>query len=105
MPESSARSISAFGDPEGAPMPLACRGCGRVNPDAARYCYHDGTPFTGHVAGVGTLPVGTQPFPAAFVFPSGRTCRNFDELVLACEANWTEAQGVLRRGYLESFLG
>ncbi len=56
------------------------------------------------LAPVGPIAVGAQPFGSAFVFPSGRFCRTFDELVLACEAHWEEARDLLREGLLESFL-
>jgi hypothetical protein len=52
----------------------------------------------------GPVAIGAQSFPSPFVFASGRACRNFDELVLACEADWDGARDLLRRGYLESFL-
>ncbi len=39
------------------------------------------------------------------MFPSGRQCRNFDELVLACYGEWKEALDLLRQGYLEGFFG
>src|SRR5204863_7852782 len=53
----------------------------------------------------GPVAVGTQPFVNPFVFPTGRSCRNFDELVLACHENWREACELLHKGYLQSFLG
>jgi hypothetical protein len=33
------------------------------------------------------------------------TCRNFDELALACQENWTQTLELLQQGYLEGFLG
>jgi hypothetical protein len=86
-------------------MTLVCRTCARVNPPEARYCYHDGVALDGRAADDGPVAVGAAPFPRPFVFPSGRSCRNFDELVLACETDWSEARELLRRGYLEGFLG
>jgi len=85
-------------------MPLVCRSCARVNPPEARYCYHDGAPLDGHAHGAGPLAIGAQRFHNPFVFPSGKNARSFDELVLTCEANWSEAQEVLQQGYLEGFL-
>jgi hypothetical protein len=85
-------------------MPLVCRSCTRVNPAEARYCYHDGAPLDGHAHGSGPLAIGAQRFYNPFVFPSGKNARSFDELVLTCEANWSEAQEVLHQGYLEGFL-
>lgn len=86
-------------------MPLVCRNCHRVNPADALYCYHDGAVLNGHPGGSGPVAVGACQFHNPFVFPSGRRCRSFDELVLACESSWSEAQDLLRQGYLESFLG
>jgi hypothetical protein len=86
-------------------MPLVCRICARVNPAEARYCYHDGAVLDGHSGDSGPLAIGAQRFHSPFVFPSGKSCRSFDELVLTCEANWTEAREVLQQGYLEGFLG
>ena len=79
-----------------------CRACQRVNPPEALYCYHDGVPLDS--AGRGPLAAGSEPFFAPFVFPGGRSCRSFDELVLACEDDWEGAKSVLRKGYLGSFL-
>src|SRR5271165_1360633 len=86
-------------------MPLVCRSCTRVNPAEARYCYHDGVALDGHAHSSGPLAIGAQRFHSPFVFPSGKSAQSFDELVLACEASWSEAQEVLQQGYLEGFLG
>ncbi len=55
--------------------------------------------------GAGPVAIGAQRFHNPFVFPSGKSCRSFDELVLTCESNWSEAQEVLKQGYFEGFLG
>ncbi len=86
-------------------MPQRCRVCSRANPEGAHYCYHDGSPLPGHAVNGSPVAIGTQLFVSPFVFPSGRACRNFDELVLACEEDWEAAREIFRRGYLESFLG
>ncbi len=86
-------------------MPLVCRNCSRVNPPEAQYCYWDGAVLDGRGQGSGPIAVGAQPFMSPFVFPSGRQCRNFDELVLACYGEWHEAINLLRQGYLEGFFG
>src|SRR4029077_12427922 len=44
-----------------------------------------------------------RPFGSPFVFPDGRSCRNFDELALACQEEWSTACGLLKEGFLESF--
>src|SRR4051794_21287518 len=85
-------------------MTLVCRRCARVNPAGARFCYHDGLPLDGQGSG-GPIAVGAQPFLAPFVFPSGRTCRSFDELVIACEEDWDGGREVLKQGYLQGFFG
>ena len=86
-------------------MTLVCRTCQRVNPAAAQYCYFDGAALLNGATGLGPVAAGTQPFLSPFVFPSGRPCRNFDELVLAAQEEWSEAQELLREGYFAVFLG
>jgi hypothetical protein len=86
-------------------MTLVCRNCSRVNPPEARYCYWDGAVLDGRGQAYGPIAVGAQPFHCPFVFPSGRQCRNFDELLLGCYGEWKEACELLREGYLESFFG
>src|SRR5262245_56763061 len=85
-------------------MTLLCRHCSRCNPEDAIYCYWDG-----HALGAGgngaPVAVGAQQFLSPFVFPSGRICRSFDELVLASQDLWNEARDLLQKGYLGGFLG
>src|SRR5262245_48490753 len=84
-------------------MPQLCTKCSRANPPEAIYCHFDGFVLGNHERRGGPVSVGSQPFNSPFVFPSGRTCRSFDELALACQEEWTEACGLLREGFLESF--
>src|SRR5262245_55515503 len=86
-------------------MPHTCRTCSRLNPGDALYCYHDGTALDGHGRHDGPMQAGALPFRSPFVFPSGTSCRNFDDLVLACQQNWSSACEMLEQGYLERFLG
>lgn len=86
-------------------MSLVCRNCSRINPPEARYCYWDGAMLDGRGQQRGPIAVGAQPFHSPFVFPSGRHCRNFDELLLGCYSEWKDARELLREGYLESFFG
>lgn len=86
-------------------MPQKCSKCARANPDEASYCYFDGVVLAGHSINGGPLVGGTQPFPNPFVFPTGITCRNFDQFALACHEHWNEALGLLQNGYFEGFLG
>jgi hypothetical protein len=68
------------------------------------YCHADGTALkNGQTVQPGS--VARQDFPFPFVFPSGRTCRSFDELALACLDEWEVACSLLRHGDLTSFLG
>jgi hypothetical protein len=55
-------------------------------------------------AGSDAVDVAALPFSAPFVMPSGRRCRNFNELALACREEPEDAVGLLQKGYLESFL-
>src|SRR5579872_6867343 len=84
-------------------MAHVCRICCRVNPPEALYCYHDGAALDARRTAA-PLDAGSQPFPAPFVFTSGRSCRNFDELLLACEDEWDAARDVLAQGFLAGFL-
>src|SRR6195952_1485649 len=81
-----------------------CSKCSRANPADAVYCFYDGFAIGGDRRG-GPVAVGAQPFNSPFVFPTGRTCRSFDELALACQEEWKGAGDLLREGYLESFFG
>ncbi len=85
-------------------MSFSCRTCGRTNPPEALYCYFDGVALdAAHTRG--PVAAGEQRFPTPFVMPSGRSCGSFDELVVACEADWDAARSVLEQGFLEGFLG
>jgi hypothetical protein len=83
-------------------MAHTCPRCSRVNPAEALYCYHDGASLGN---GAARARPGTQEFPMPFVFPSGQTCRTFDQLALACLDNWGTAQELLRDGVLAGFMG
>jgi hypothetical protein len=85
-------------------MSHVCRTCSRVNPADALFCYFDGVALDSHHLG-GPVAAGGKLFPTPFVFPSGRQCRNFDELVRVADEDWPAAQEVLRDGFFESFLG
>src|SRR3954469_7078423 len=83
-------------------MTLACPQCSRVNPADAAYCFYDGAALAGRA---GPINAGSAPFPSQFVFPNGLSCRNFDQLAMACQQEWTAAVGLLKQGYLGSFFG
>src|SRR5438477_5389308 len=84
-------------------MSHTCTKCSRVNPEEAVYCFFDGIPLDGRGRAGGPIAVGAQVFPNPFVFPSSRTCRNFDELALACQEEWTAARNLFQEGFLGSF--
>lgn len=84
-------------------MPPTCSRCSRVNPADAQYCYFDGSVLDGHRAS-GPLNMGSQPFPTELRFPSGRACRNFDQLALACQQEGLAALEMLQQGDLANFL-
>src|SRR5438105_1568657 len=84
-------------------MTRVCRSCSRLNPSEASFCYFDGASLGGPSA-TGPLAIGAMPFPAPFVFPTGRVCRTFDELALGCEAEWEEAQKLVGNGFFDGFL-
>jgi hypothetical protein len=86
-------------------MSQTCTKCSHVNPDDASYCYYDGQVLAGHSANGGPVNAGSQPFPSPFVFPSGQSCRNFDQLATACQNSWKEAVNLLKQGFLSGFLG
>lgn len=85
-------------------MVYTCRACARPNPAGAAYCYHDGIPLDDRAKG-GPVNVGTQAFAHPFVLPSGLSCANFDQLVLAHQDHWPIFLELLREGYLQAFLG
>ena len=86
-------------------MAQTCTKCSRANPADAVYCYYDGLVLGGHSRNGGPVAVGAQSFSSPFVFPTGKTCRTFNELALACQEDWSTARDLLLHGYLETFLG
>ncbi len=87
-------------------MSLTCVKCSRANPADAVYCYHDGFALNGHGGrGAGPVAVGAQQFSNPFVFPSGRSCRSFDELATACQEDWDAARDLLSQGFFGAFFG
>src|SRR5438445_672441 len=83
-------------------MTQTCHHCARVNPPEARYCYYDGIALAGRGNGA-PVHVGTVPFPTPFVFPSGQTCHNFDQLAQACQDDWSGTLKALSQGDLARF--
>lgn len=86
-------------------MAQICSKCSHINPAEASYCYFDGAILGDPRSNGGPINAGARPFPSQFVFPSGQTCRNFDQLAMACQQNWGNAVDLLCQGYLATFLG
>jgi hypothetical protein len=77
-----------------------CSRCQRGNPDQAVFCYFDGIPLRkGAVAPSAAVDPGAE-----LVFPSGRRCRNLDDLVEGCQTEWDAAGQLLQKGDLVKFL-
>src|SRR5262245_25042439 len=81
-----------------------CTRCGRVNPPGAHYCHYDGLALD-NLNGARPLDIGSQIFHIPLLFPTGRICRSFDELVLAAEEDWDGCRALLIKGELTRFLG
>jgi hypothetical protein len=75
-----------------------CPRCQRANPADASFCHNDGVPLdTLHLA-------GSDRFPREWRFPSGRACRDLDELSAGCLGEWAEARNALvRRDFVRFF--
>ncbi len=85
-------------------MTQTCRRCRRVNPEAAVYCWYDGASLPRNAGESSAVDVGARPFATPFYLPSGRTCRNYNELAIACAQDPAGAITLLQKGYLELFL-
>jgi hypothetical protein len=80
-------------------MVRLCPRCQRANPAKAVFCHFDGYLLD---QGAGASPAGQ--LLQEFVFPSGRRCRSFDEVVQGCYYEWEEARQLLADGTFSSFL-
>src|SRR6266542_2379092 len=80
---------------------LPCPRCQRANPGEATYCHFDGTPLR---LTPSQAKQAHGSLPHEFVFPSGRSCRTYDDLVHACQEEWTDARDLLRQGVFAQFL-
>jgi hypothetical protein len=85
--------------PKGVEAVQLCPRCQRANPREAVYCYFDGIVLRQGVAG--TMTPGQ--LPHEFVFPSGRRCKTFDDLVQGCQYEWEDARNLLRNGDLARY--
>jgi hypothetical protein len=75
-------------------MALVCPRCQHANPAEAVYCHFDGVVLMPPPGGA--LPPGI--LPQEFVFPSGRRCKTYDDLVQGCQYEWEDARTLLKRG-------
>src|SRR4051794_21860899 len=80
-------------------MAQICPRCQRANPDPAVFCYFDGC-----LLRQGAAPPGGGALLQEFVFPSGRRCRTFDEIVQGCYAEWDQARQMLADGTFARYL-
>ena len=80
---------------------LLCPRCQRANPGDAIYCWFDGAVLNQAAALGGLSP---SQLPLEFVFPSGRRCRTYDELVEGCHADWQDARDLLHKGDFGRYL-
>jgi hypothetical protein len=80
--------------PKGVEAVQLCPRCQRANPREAVYCHFDGVVLNQGAAGA----VSPSQLPQEFVFPSGRRCKTFDELVQGCQYEWEDARRLLRNG-------
>jgi hypothetical protein len=85
-------------------MLLTCSRCSRVNPPEALFCYNDGAALGDPSRRHGVTDPARQRFPMPFVFPSGKACHTFDEMVLATLEHWDAARDLLRHGVFTNFL-
>ncbi len=80
---------------------LLCPRCQRANPNDAIYCWFDGVVLNQTAAPAALSP---SQLPLEFVFPSGRSCRTYDDLVEGCHADWEDARDLLHRGDFGRYL-
>ncbi|HVS37440.1 MAG TPA: hypothetical protein VMS17_17895, partial [Gemmataceae bacterium] len=79
---------------------VLCPRCRRANPNDAVFCWFDGA-----VLRQSAVPAGASPLlPQEFVFPSGRCCRTYDDLLAGCQAEWDDAREMLRKGDFGRYL-
>lgn len=83
-------------------MALVCPHCARTNSADARFCYFDGASLLGSVS---PADAAGRAFAAPFVFPSGESCRTFEEFARGCERHWEMAVDLLGGGFLGKFFG
>ncbi|MFM7151665.1 MAG: DUF5717 family protein [Gemmataceae bacterium] len=80
-------------------MVTSCPRCKRANPREAAYCY-----FDGHFLKPVDKASNHQGFSREFVFPSGRRCRSYEELLEGIYYEWDDAKDLLKSGAFGQFL-
>lgn len=80
-----------------------CPRCQRVNPDEAAFCYFDGCNLRSDSAAA-PVEMGPVRLPHEFVFPSGRQCKNYDELLAGCLEDRATAGSLLQGGAFKAYL-
>ena len=81
---------------------LVCPRCQRANPTEAAFCHFDGAELR-RASGRGNGERDVR-LPREFVFPSGRCCRTYDDLVQGCQIEWEVARDLLSQGVFQQFL-
>ncbi|MCS6977943.1 MAG: hypothetical protein NZM31_13175 [Gemmatales bacterium] len=71
-----------------------------MNPPEAKYCYFDGTDIR-----LGPTAALNNELGREFIFPSGRRCKTYDDLLRGCCAEWETSQRLLRTGVFKRFFG
>ncbi len=79
-------------------MVQLCPRCQRANPHDASFCHFDGCLLRQSAEAAGGA------FLREFVFPSGRRCRSFEELVQGTYYEWEDARNLLHDGTFAGFL-
>jgi len=72
-----------------------------MNPAEAVYCWFDGANLRA-LAAPGA--VGPERLPHEFVFPAGRHCQTYDDLLQGCLDDWDGARALLTEGAFRQYL-
>src|SRR5437660_50894 len=82
-------------------MVLVCPRCQRTNPNEAVFCHFDGAELR---PVQGRDEKQNKRLPHDFIFPSGRHCRTYEDLVRGCHEEWDAARVLFRQGVFRQFL-
>jgi hypothetical protein len=81
---------------------LVCSRCHRTNPVDAAFCHFDGAEL--RPVHDGSTWARQTRLPHEFVFPSGRRCRTYEDLVEGCQEEWEAARSLFQEGVFRQFL-